>query len=46
VHWCVGATIAKRFAKAYGLSADVPVHAPVLDNICEDPAHPFRIIGS
>lgn len=45
VHWCVGATIAKRFAERYGLSADLPTHAPVLDNICEDPAHPFRVIG-
>lgn len=45
VHWCVGATIAKRFAARYGLLADLPVHEPVLDNICEDPAHPFRIIG-
>lgn len=45
VHWCVGATIARRFAEAYGLSADLPTHEPVLDNICEDPAHPFRIIG-
>ena len=45
VHWCVGATIAKRFAERYGLSADLPVHEPVLNNICEDPARPFRIIG-
>jgi len=45
VHWCVGATIAKRFAARYGLADDLPTHAPVLDNICEDPARPFRIIG-
>lgn len=45
VHWCVGATLAKEFAARYGLSADLPSHAPVLENICEDPARPFRIIG-
>ena len=45
VHWCVGATVAKGFAARYGLSDDLPSHEPVLDNICEDPARPFRIIG-
>ncbi|MEI6244392.1 MAG: hypothetical protein WCQ64_05025 [Acidobacteriota bacterium] len=45
VHWCVGATIAKGFAERHGLMADLPSSEPVLNNICEDPAHPFRIIG-
>jgi hypothetical protein len=44
VHWCVGSAIARRFAERYALVADLPAGASRLNDVCEDPAHPIRII--
>ncbi len=44
VHWCVGSSIARRFAERYGISADLPQQPPQLNDVCEPPDRPFRIV--